>query len=93
MKMENVRMGCLPVDMLRIMVVYVSSRLCFGVSLRETGEWRCQFEAASKAWPVRHVDSVHLIIGPCVCIVMPDNGADGWGKKYKSCSLCYRFQG
>lgn len=28
---------------------------------------------------MRHVDSVHLITGPCVCIVMPDNRAHGWG--------------
>lgn len=50
-----------------------------GVSLQEIGEWRCQHEAVSQAWAARHVDSVHLITGPCVCIVMPDNGAHGWG--------------
>lgn len=73
------RMGWLPLDMHKIMAVYVSSMPCLGVSLQETGEWRCLLEAVSQAWAVRHVDSVHLIIGPCVCIVMSDNGAHGWG--------------
>lgn len=68
----------LPVDMHRIMVVYVPSRPCLGVSLQETGEWRCQPDAVSQASAGRHVDSVHLITGPCVCIVMPDNGAPDW---------------
>lgn len=72
------RTGCLHVLMHKIIVVHVFSRPCLGLSLQETGEWRCQFEAVSLAWAVRHVDSVHLIIGPCVCIVMPDNGAHGW---------------
>lgn len=31
-------------------------------------------EPASSVWSVGHVDSAHLITGPCVCIVKLDNG-------------------
>lgn len=40
--------------------------------------WRrkneCRVEPASRVWSVGHVDSAHLITGPCVCIVKLDNG-------------------
>lgn len=45
-----------------------------GVSLQETEEFECWVEPASAVWTVGHVDSTHLITGPCVCIVMLDNG-------------------
>lgn len=60
-------------------VACVCSGACLGVSLQETGEWGCGLEAVSRARAVRHVDSAHLITQPCVCIVMADNGARGWG--------------
>lgn len=46
----------------------------YGVSLQETEEFECWVEPASGVWTVGHVDSTHLITGPCVCIVMLDNG-------------------
>ncbi len=44
------------------------------MSLQETEEFECWVEPASGVWTVGRVDSTHLITGPCVCIVMLDNG-------------------
>lgn len=46
----------------------------YGVSLQEIEEFECWVEPASGVWTVGYVDSTHLITGPCVCIVMLDNG-------------------